>query len=406
MECAIEDGRGNLLLQLRGDVAHRFEEAIEVKAGPGRGEDHGREIEKEQVLLHPLPEFHERGHEPGFVPVPRLVFAARHLLLPRGAHRLLDEVPFVDYHNARLFFREDFSADFLVLLGDASLGVEHEKGDVATGDRILGAPDAEEFNRIADPPLFANAGGVDQDVSLPDAVGLDFKRNVHRIARRARDGADDHALGTGEGVDQRGFADILPADDRELERVGGRGPGNGGVGAGLRTCDARLWQERDGRIHQRGNSQVVNRADGKDFVETERGEFRGVGFDVRGIHLVGGHQDWPAAPAQTRGHLAVERDNPFPRVDDQNDDGCAVDGDLNLIERRPRDHVPLQFAPHQAQSACIDERKRLSVPFSLGAHSIAGYARPIVHDGYTPADDAVEERRFSDVGPPYDGDHT
>src|SRR5256885_1130546 len=107
MECAIEDGRGNLLLQLRGDVAHRFEEAIEVKAGPGRGEDHGREIEKEQVLLHPLPEFHERGHEPGFVPVPRLVFAARHLLLARGAHRLLDEVPFVDYHNARLFFRED-----------------------------------------------------------------------------------------------------------------------------------------------------------------------------------------------------------------------------------------------------------------------------------------------------------
>src|SRR5438045_8941450 len=33
---------GDFLLQLRGDIAHGFEQAIEVKTGFGRGEDHRR----------------------------------------------------------------------------------------------------------------------------------------------------------------------------------------------------------------------------------------------------------------------------------------------------------------------------------------------------------------------------
>src|SRR6266571_6409461 len=63
-ECAVEDRGGDFLLQLRGDITHGFKQAIEVKAGFGRSENHRREIKKEQVFLHPLAELSKRGHEP------------------------------------------------------------------------------------------------------------------------------------------------------------------------------------------------------------------------------------------------------------------------------------------------------------------------------------------------------
>src|SRR5437870_11462662 len=46
LQGTIQDGRGNLLLQLRGHVAHRFEQAIQTKSGFCRNEKHRRGIQE------------------------------------------------------------------------------------------------------------------------------------------------------------------------------------------------------------------------------------------------------------------------------------------------------------------------------------------------------------------------
>ena len=70
-------------------------------------------------------------------------------------------------------------------------------------------------------PRLAQAGGVDQHVGLPHALGLHFERHIHGVAGGAGNRADDDALGAGEGVDDGRLADVGAADDGELEGSGG-----------------------------------------------------------------------------------------------------------------------------------------------------------------------------------------
>src|SRR5437667_10620094 len=84
LQGAVEQGGGDLLLKVGGDVTDGFEEAIEMKAGLCRGEDHRRVIEKEQMLLHPFAKLRESGHDFGGVSV-SLVFAALDFFLTRFA---------------------------------------------------------------------------------------------------------------------------------------------------------------------------------------------------------------------------------------------------------------------------------------------------------------------------------
>ncbi len=50
------------MLELGGDVADGFEEALKVEAAFGAGEDDGGVVEEEKVFLHPTGEFGEGGH--------------------------------------------------------------------------------------------------------------------------------------------------------------------------------------------------------------------------------------------------------------------------------------------------------------------------------------------------------
>ena len=119
-------------------------------------------------------------------------------------------------HALRLL--HDDVCDFFVLLGDAGLGVNHQNRDVAALDGILGALDAEIFNRVVHAPRLPDAGGINQDVFLPDAVGLDLERHVNGVARRAGNRRDDDALGLRERIDDGRFADVRATDDGEFQR--------------------------------------------------------------------------------------------------------------------------------------------------------------------------------------------
>ena len=116
-----------------------------------------------------------------------------------------------------LRFSTILSAIFLSCSVMPDLRVQNQNGDVAAGDGILGALDAEEFDGIVHAPGLAHAGGVNQNVFLPHAVGFDLERHVHRVARGAGDRADDDALGLRERVDDGGLADVGPADDGQFQ---------------------------------------------------------------------------------------------------------------------------------------------------------------------------------------------
>src|SRR5258707_11583146 len=163
------------------------------------------------MFLNPFAKLGQSGHELRGVAV--FPSAALDFLLACFANGFFHEIPFVDNDDAGFAFFNDFVGDFLVLLGNSRFGIEDKNGNVTPGDGILGAFDAEEFDRIIDAPGLAHASSVDENIRLANSFRFYFERDVNRIASRAGNRADDDAGGLGQGVYNGGFADVWTADD-------------------------------------------------------------------------------------------------------------------------------------------------------------------------------------------------
>ena len=103
-----------------------------------------------------------------------------------------------------------------VLLGDALGGVDQDERDVGAARGLERAHLAPELDLLALRAVAAQAGRVDQAV---DAVAA-LEADVDRVARRARDLADDRALLVAERVQQRRLADVRAAEDDDADLVG------------------------------------------------------------------------------------------------------------------------------------------------------------------------------------------
>ena len=99
LQGTIQDRRGNLLLQLRGHIAHRFEQTIQIKSGFGRSENHRCVIEKKNSLLRIRHEIADR------LSLTALCF---------------DEVPFVQNKQRRFARILNQTRDSLVLRSHAA----------------------------------------------------------------------------------------------------------------------------------------------------------------------------------------------------------------------------------------------------------------------------------------------
>ena len=152
-----------------------------------------------------------------------------------------EQIPLVHHHDARAALLDDLVGDLFVLLKDAVLGVQHQHGDVAARDGFLGTLDAVKFHRVVHLPRLAHPGGINQNIFLAHALGHDFKRHVHRVARGAGNRTDNDALGFRERVDDGGFADVRPPDDGELERAGRERDELGNLEAGFWFMVAGFW---------------------------------------------------------------------------------------------------------------------------------------------------------------------
>lgn len=87
------------------------------------------------------------------------------------------------------------------------------------------------------------------------------------------------------------------------------------------------------------------------------------------------------------------------RVDDEDDGVGLIDRELGLTRHRLVEALDLQFPP-----ACVEEDEPVAGPFRGVAHAVARDAGRVLDDGLAPAQHAVDERRFTYVGAPHDGE--
>lgn len=426
---AVEDRRGHLMAQLAGHVAHGLEQAVELEAVLGRGEDDRRVVQEEEPLLHPLAELGQRREALlTVVPVALLQAPGPDLLLAGLADIRRHQVPLVDHDDAGAAGLDDDVGDLLVLLSDPVERVDDEHGDVAAGDGILGAFDREILDRVVDAPGLAHAGGVDQHIPLAARLRDDLEGHVDGVPGRARNRADDDPLSARQAVDDRRLAHVGTSHDGQASRAGrparagGLGlPGLGAVRGGdlgrvLRDAINRprpcpcpgipRRQETDGRVHQVLDAAAVDGRHREDPLEPERREFPGACGGLVVVGLVDHHDHRLLDGPQLLGDLLVERNDAFLDIDDQEDDIGRFDGQVHLLQRGGRDDILGLLAPEQADASGVDEGVGTAMPLCLGHHPVPGDARLVVDDGDAPADDPVEESRLADVGATHDGDET
>ena len=235
-------------------------------------------------------------------------------------------VPLVDHDDDAAAALVGVAADGGVGAGDAFGGVDDQQRHVGGFEVAAGHDDAELLGHQVGLALAADAGGVDK----AQLLALELDDLVDRVAGGAGDGRDDGAGGSGEGVEQRGFADVGAADDGDrgfvlLELA---------VGAVQRTASSassgstspsatvgefdrssapdsasasadRLPVSAAGRGDRRGDgveqvadAQAVLGADGKDVADAQLAEvFGGRGHGLA-LDLVDGQKDGLAAADQ------------------------------------------------------------------------------------------------------------
>ena len=160
------------------------------------------------------------------------------------------------------------------------------------------------LDRLRDLGRAADAGRVDEQ----QLAAVDLDRRVDRVARRARDVGDDHALAAEEGVDERGLADVRAPDHREAHELL------------LQLLVLVLGQHLDEAVEQVAGAEPLRRRDGQRLAQPEAVEVVHERDVARRVDLVGGQHDRQAAAAQHLGHLGVAGAHAGARVDHEQRD--------------------------------------------------------------------------------------
>ena len=121
----------------------------------------------------------------------RSLLATRARSWSRSASVIAAIVPLVEDERRRAARLHRQLGDAQVLRGDAVGGVADDERDVGALGRPLRAQRRVVLDGLGDLRLAAHAGGVDDD----ELAAVDLQRQVDRVARRAGDLGDDHALG-------------------------------------------------------------------------------------------------------------------------------------------------------------------------------------------------------------------
>ncbi len=196
----------------------------------------------------------------------------------------------------------------------------------------------------------------------------------------ARSRRDDHAIGAGEAVDERGLADVRPADDREAHRVV----------LGLRVARG---QQLDDAIEQVARAEALCGRDGHRLAEAETVEVRRQRQIGSAIDLVRRHHDRQRAAPQDVGDLGVARSQSGLRVDHEHGHVGVGDARAGLLLDLARELVLIL----EVDAARIDQRQLAPVPVGRELLAVAGHPRAFVDDRLPGLGEAVDQRGLSDV---------
>ena len=232
-------------------------------------------------------------------------------------------------------------------------------------------------------PLLAYPGGVDRDKRPPVAL----EPHVDAVARGPGNFADNHALLTRQRVDERTLSGVALAEQSDLHhRIRRRG-------------DPELGNRIVDKSVQFLSPQPRHGADGDRFSKPELHEFTDAGGKMRRIDFVGNHAHATGVTADEVGGAAVERRDPVPNVDDEENQVGFVDRKLNL----PLD-VLAQIVPvDHAVPAGIHELEKRLVDVAHGRDTVARHARGRFDDAGAAAADPVEQAALADVRSANDG---
>ncbi len=119
-----------------------------------------------------------------------------------------ETVGLVDHDPASLARSAHQFGDLPIALGQAVLRIDHQQHFVGLVDRDSRLPRHQFVERFA---LAGEPAGIDHDESLVAA----FADAVLAIARQPGLVGDDRVAAAGENVEERGFADVGAADQRD-----------------------------------------------------------------------------------------------------------------------------------------------------------------------------------------------
>ena len=119
-------------------------------------------------------------------------------------------------------------------------------------------------------------------------------------------------------------------------------------------------------------------------------------------HLLSSDQDRAAGGVDALGQALVLAGDALGGVDHEQGDVGVVDRPQGPHERVVLGRVVDPRAP--AHAGGVDEHDRSVLGLDERVDGVAGRAGEVVDDGAVLADEAVEQRRLADVGPPDDGD--
>ncbi len=221
LEEAVDRRRRHALAPLLPDFRDLREQPVDVLAFFRRDEDHGRVVQEFQFVADLFFESlavgrcvrvrSSAGTRALGALEGRVAAAASAILVPNLF--LADQVPLVDDDDQRPPAFVSVSGNGGVAGGNAFGRVHHQQRDVGSFRVLARHHDRELFGHQLGLALAADARGIDEAIGLAVA----FDHFIHRVARGARDGGYDGAIGRSERVQQRGLPYVRPPDDGDLE---------------------------------------------------------------------------------------------------------------------------------------------------------------------------------------------
>ena len=297
---------------------------------------------------------------------------------------LREPVPLVDDDDKGPATFDQVAREMRILLGHTLLCVEQQQAHIGLLDRLQRFHDAEFLDRFPDTAALANTGSIDQG----EALAVEFVWHRDAITCRARHVKGDNTLLADQPVDERRLANIGSANDGDPDTLlfilFGR--------------YVRRWQGLENAVDELAHTTPVCCGDGDGFagktIEFGDGHCR-----IEAFALVDDQRDWLAGAPQSFGNGFIAGITAITGIDEK-------EHMIGLINCLPdllfHERIDALLLP--AETAGINDDIGEGTDAANAVLAVARQPRQVCNECVARTRQTVEERRFTDIGTPDEGD--